>query len=67
MPVVTTRVTSQNDGLATVVVGIAARTVSRLAINAQQLPLDVVFPLDLWPPSFSSPASRANARTVRAP
>ena len=60
MPVVTTRVTSQNGGLATVVVGIAAPTVSGLAINAQQLPLDVVFPLDLWPPSFSSPASRAN-------
>ena len=59
MPVVTTRAASQNGGLATVVVGSAAPTVSGLAINAQQLPLYVVFPLDLWPPSFSSPASRA--------
>ena len=66
MPVVTTRAASQNGGLATVVVGRAAPTVSGLAINAQQLPLGVLFPLDLWPPSFSSPASRANARTVHA-
>ena len=35
MPVVTTRVTSQNGGLATVVVGIAAPTASGLAINVQ--------------------------------
>ena len=61
MPVVTTRVTSQNGGLATVVIGSAAPTVSGLAINAQQFPLAVLFPLDLWPPSFSSPATRANA------
>ena len=47
MPVVTMHVTSQNSGLATVVVGIAAPTVSGLAINAQQFPLGVVFPLDL--------------------
>ena len=66
MPVVTMRAASQNGGLATVVVGRAAPTVSGLAINAQQLPLGVLFPLDLWPPSFSSPASRANARTVCA-
>ena len=62
MPVVTTRAASQNGGLATVRVGIAAPTGSGLAINVLQLPLDVVFPLDLWPPSFSSPASRANDR-----
>ena len=62
MPVVTTRVTSQNGGLATVVVGIAAPTVSSLTINVQQLPLDDVFPLDLWPPSFSSSESCANDR-----
>ena len=62
MPVVTTRVTSQNGGLATVVVGIAARTASGLAINAQQFPLFVIFPLDRCPPSFSSPTSRANDR-----
>ena len=62
MPVVTMREASQNGGLATVVVGIAASTVSGLAINAQQLPLDVGFPLDLWPHSFSTPASRANDR-----
>ena len=62
MPVVTTRAASQNGGLATVRVGIAAPTISNLAINVLQLPLDVVFPLDLWPPSFSSPASRANDR-----
>ena len=62
MPVVTTRAASQNGGLATVVVGSAAPTGSGLDINAQQLPLGVVFPLDLWPPSFSSPASRANDR-----
>ena len=66
MPVVTTRAASQNGGLATVLVGSAAPTVSGLAINAQQLPLNVVFPLDLWPPSFSSPASRAKARAERA-
>ena len=52
MPVVTTRAASQNGGLATVVVGSAAPTVSGLAINAQQLPLDVVFPLDLCPLRF---------------
>ena len=62
MPVVTTRAASQNGGLATVLVGSAAPTVSGLAINAQQFPLGVLFPLDLWPPSFSSPASRANDR-----
>ena len=66
MPVVTTRAASQNGGLATVVVGSAAPTVSGLAINVLQLPLGIVFPLDLWPPLFSSPASRANARIVRA-
>ena len=58
MPVVTTRAASQNGGLATVVVGSAAPTRSGLAINVLQFPLGVLFPLDLWPPSFSSPASR---------
>ena len=67
MPVVTTRAASQNGGLATVLVGSAAPTVSGLAINAQQLPLDVVFPLDLWTPSFSSPASRASDRSSARP
>ena len=62
MPVVTMRAASQNGGLATILVGSAAPTVSGLAINAQQLPLDVVFPLDLWPPLFSSPASHAKDR-----
>ena len=62
MSVVTTRAASQNGGLATVRVGIAAPTISDLAINVLQLPLDVVFPLDLCPPSFSSPASHASDR-----
>ena len=48
MPVVTTRATSQNGGLATVRVGIAAPTSSGLAINAQQFHLAVLFPLDCW-------------------
>ena len=66
MPVVTTRASSQNGGLATVRVGIAAPTGSGFAINAQQFPLAVLLPLDRLPPLFSSPASHANDRAVRA-
>ena len=64
MPVVTMSAASQNGGLATVLIGSAAPTIPNLTINVLQLPLYVAFPLDLWPPSFSFLAIRANDRTV---